>query len=225
MQEWRNWQTRRPQKLVDLIRPWRFNSSLLHSSKLDFSASSLQCKDFAIFSLLLLSKSLMRFCLEEKQNFFRNFERSNRQALVLKTFVLMYDQRVALRRARVVERYTRMFKEHMAQAVQVRFLSRALSHFHRGSMAQLVRASRLHREGRRFESYWIHILIELAFKPRQPRWSRHLSEEQAIQVRLLISAHCGYKRSLNLRVQYNGSTPGCQSGYAGPIPATRSKKT
>lgn len=56
--------------------------------------------------------------------------------------------------ARVAEWYTRMFKEHVPQGVQVQLLSRA--HIILGRLAQLVRASRLHREGRGFESLSDH---------------------------------------------------------------------
>jgi hypothetical protein len=93
--------------------------------------------------------------------------------------------------------------------MEVRLLSRAP----KGRLAQLVRASRLHREGRRFESFSDHQKICYNISPSLGSSVVERSPEEAGVVSSILTRG-------TMQVWFNGRTCPCQGQSAGSIPAT-----
>src|SRR5688572_11626744 len=100
--------------------------------------------------------------------------------------------------------------------MEVRFLSRAPGNYNwHGRLAQLVRATRLHRVGQRFESSSVHqrkfdtISLGSSLVERRP-------EEASVVSSILTRG--------TMQVWFNGRTRPCQGRGGGSIPPTCSKE-
>ena len=97
--------------------------------------------------------------------------------------------------------------------MEVRVLSRAP-----GRLAQLVRASRLHREGQRFESFIAHqkITFSREYSRRGSSVVEQMPEEHRVVSSILTRG--------TMRLWFNGRTLPCQGRDRGSIPLSRSKQ-